>query len=82
MLREAHLQISPNRCQLTVLLAALLAQVTGSMVAMEDIKKAFGTGTTNMELIQRLRVHMFLELTEEMKPPVITLHLKLINQEG
>ena len=82
MLREVHLQTSLNRCLLIVLLAANMAQVTGSMVAMEDIKKVFGTGTTNMEPIRRLRVHMFQELMEEMKLHVITLHLRLINQEG
>lgn len=82
MLREVHLQTFQNRCQLIVLLAALMAQDIGSMVAMEDIKNASGIGTTNMEPIQRNRVHMFLEPMEEMKPPVITLHLKLTNQEG
>jgi len=81
MLREVHLQTSLSRCQLIVLLAALLAQDIGFMGAMEDIKNAFGIGTTNMEPIQRSRVHMFLELMEEMKPAVHTLHLKLTNQE-
>ena len=82
MPREVHLQTSLSRCQLIVLLAALMAQVIGSMVVMEDIKNASGIGTTNMEPIQRSRVHMFLEPMEEMKLPVITLHLKLTNQEG